>query len=107
MGSVRALAAALAVFLVAACGDDPAAPPPTSTGAGASTVDTTPGPVTSAVPTVPTDTTRPAPTRTVPSTTTVPAGEPAPDFALELGNGGTFLLSEEARPVFMVFWAEW
>jgi len=32
---------------------------------------------------------------------------PAPDFSLELGDGGTFTLSEEARPVFMVFWAEW
>lgn len=31
----------------------------------------------------------------------------APDFTLELGNGGKFTLSEEARPVFMVFWAEW
>lgn len=32
---------------------------------------------------------------------------PAPDFSLELGDGGTFTLSEETRPVFMVFWAEW
>lgn len=31
----------------------------------------------------------------------------APDFSLELGDGGTFTLSEETRPVFMVFWAEW
>lgn len=31
----------------------------------------------------------------------------APDFTLALGNGGTFTLSEESRPVFMVFWAEW
>ncbi len=32
---------------------------------------------------------------------------PAPDFTLELGDGGTFTLSEETRPVFLVFWAEW
>lgn len=31
----------------------------------------------------------------------------APDFSLPLGDGGTFLLSEEARPVYLVFWAEW
>lgn len=42
-----------------------------------------------------------------------PSGEPAvaaeaaPDFSLDLGEGGTFTLSEETRPVFMVFWAEW
>ena len=31
----------------------------------------------------------------------------APDFALGLGDGGTFVLSEEVRPVYLVFWAEW
>jgi hypothetical protein len=31
----------------------------------------------------------------------------APDFTLGLGDGGTFVLSEEARPVYLVFWAEW
>lgn len=40
-------------------------------------------------------------------TTTTVTGDAAPDFALDLGSGGTFVLSEEARPVFMVFWAEW
>ena len=39
-------------------------------------------------------------------TATTDAGD-APDFELELGNGGTFLLAEEARPVYLVFWAEW
>lgn len=39
--------------------------------------------------------------------TAQPESPSAPDFALELGGGGTFVLSEEARPVFMVFWAEW
>ena len=32
---------------------------------------------------------------------------PAPDFSLELGDGATFLLSQEVLPVYMVFWAEW
>lgn len=31
----------------------------------------------------------------------------ASDFSLRLGDGSTFTLSEETRPVFMVFWAEW
>lgn len=31
----------------------------------------------------------------------------APDFTLQLGDGGQFVLSEETRPVFLVFWAEW
>ena len=31
----------------------------------------------------------------------------APDFELALGDGGTFRLSDETKPVFLVFWAEW
>lgn len=34
-------------------------------------------------------------------------GTPAADFALELGTGGTFVLSEQTQPVLAVFWAEW
>ena len=34
-------------------------------------------------------------------------GPIAPDFSLLLGDGATFTLSEEAKPVYMVFWAEW
>lgn len=34
-------------------------------------------------------------------------GPSAPDFSLQLSDGSTFMLSEEARPVYMVFWAEW
>lgn len=34
-------------------------------------------------------------------------GPAAPDFSLELSDGSTFLLSQESRPVYMVFWAEW
>lgn len=36
-----------------------------------------------------------------------PDRQPAPDFSLLLSDGSTFVLSEEARPVMMVFWAEW
>ena len=50
-----------------------------------------------------------APTTTAtdegPSTT---SGRPiAPDFTLELGNGGSYTLSEGEKPVYLVFWAEW
>ena len=38
---------------------------------------------------------------------TAGAEVPAPDFSLELGDGDTFLLSQEVLPVYMVFWAEW
>jgi hypothetical protein len=41
------------------------------------------------------------------STTAADGATVAPDFSLALGDGSTFTLSEEARPVFMVFWAEW
>jgi hypothetical protein len=48
---------------------------------------------------------------TAPSPDARPAPDPnreiAPDFSLLLGDGSTFVLSEETRPVFMVFWAEW
>lgn len=94
----------LALALVAACGD------------GADRVGPPAPEVTSPVPpsgeSVPPRNTPTAsgPTSTAggsSATSTTVAGEAAPDFILELGNGGTFVLSEEARPVFMVFWAEW
>jgi hypothetical protein len=34
-------------------------------------------------------------------------GPPAPDFELELSDGSTFRLSDEQKPVYIVFWAEW
>jgi hypothetical protein len=36
-----------------------------------------------------------------------PDGPAAPDFTLDLGEGGEFSLSREQKPVYMVFWAEW
>ncbi len=44
------------------------------------------------------------------TTTTVrvrPEGDQAPDFTVQLGEGGTFTLSEHGRPVYLLFWAEW
>jgi hypothetical protein len=31
----------------------------------------------------------------------------APDFTLSLEPSGEFVLSQEVKPVYMVFWAEW
>jgi hypothetical protein len=31
----------------------------------------------------------------------------APDFELALADGGTFRLSAESKPVYLIFWAEW
>ncbi|HXV70224.1 MAG TPA: hypothetical protein VEB69_02385 [Acidimicrobiia bacterium] len=45
---------------------------------------------------------------TTPQTTTTLSDRPlAPDFTLELGDGGSYTLSEGAKPVYLVFWAEW
>jgi hypothetical protein len=41
------------------------------------------------------------------NTTTTSDRDLAPDFTLELGNGDTYTLSDGARPVYLVFWAEW
>jgi hypothetical protein len=43
----------------------------------------------------------------VPNETISPEGPAAPDFTIALGDGGSFTLSEEAKPVYMIFWAEW
>lgn len=41
-------------------------------------------------------------------TTETTSGRPAaPDFTLELGDGGSYTLSEGVKPVYLVFWAEW
>jgi hypothetical protein len=41
-------------------------------------------------------------------TATTDSGRPgAPEFTLELGDGGAYTLSEGSKPVYMIFWAEW
>ena len=41
-------------------------------------------------------------------TSTTSSGRPvAPDFTLELSDGGSYTLSDAERPVYLVFWAEW
>ena len=79
--------------LVAACGGG-------TVGADTTAATTTAAPdIGGALPT-----TSEAPAATAP---VEPEGDPAPDFLLELGDGGTFVLSAEEKPVYMVFWAEW
>lgn len=89
--------------LIFACGGDEPTGAPTSSG------DTSPATTASTNVAVPPTAVTTPPGTSAPSTSppTTEAADTAPDFTLELGNGGTFVLSEEARPVFLVFWAEW
>lgn len=81
----------------------PSTDTPATTAAPASGGSSSPSETTS--PPVPPSTAEPGGTT---STTVVADDRPiAPDFTLALGDGGTFVLSEETRPVYLVFWAEW
>ena len=96
---MRRTAAVLALTLVAACGGTPTA----TTGEATTTTSVTaPASTASTVVTTSSPTTV---TGEAPPTT--PGGDPAPEFSLQLGDGSTFMLSSEQRPLFMVFWAEW
>lgn len=86
----------LAAFVLAACGPVAVEEPPATTppDAEVSATEST--------------------AESAPVTTTAPAGPTttsdrplAPDFTLELGEGGTYTLSEGEKPVYLVFWAEW
>ena len=86
----------VSLLLLAACGGEAAAGSAEGT---TSTIGTAPGAEGTA-------TTEPAPVGET-ATTVEATGEVAPDFTLALGEGGTFTLSEENKPVLLVFWAEW
>ena len=83
--------AVVAILFLAACGD-----PATSDRATASLPLSTEG-----------SSSTPSSSTSSSTSTVTEARAVAPDFALGLGDGGTFVLSEEARPVYLVFWAEW
>ena len=83
--------AVIAALCLAACGD-----PVTSDGATTSLPPSTEG-----------SSSTPSSTTSSATSTVTEARAVAPDFALGLGDGGTFVLSEETRPVYLVFWAEW
>jgi len=95
--SVHRLTALVTVVLIAGCA--PTATPPSTT-----TTETTTTTVTG-------ETTMPPqggdPGEATTTTRVAPEGEPAPDFTLALDGGGSFSLSAEAKPVLLVFWAEW
>jgi hypothetical protein len=87
-------------LIVAACG-----------GAAGVSVDPTDTPVTTPA-AVGTDVNEPGPdTTTIPDSqgppTTASDRPVAPDFTLELNDGGSYTLSEGEKPVYLVFWAEW
>jgi hypothetical protein len=112
---VRYLRSVLALALViTGCGGTGSQPetsgePPSSATTGTVAAEPSPSatdsPGTTAVPGSTAVTTIPV---AAPTTTRVPPeGPAAPDFALALGEGGEFRLSDEQKPVYMVFWAEW
>jgi len=88
------------IVLLAAC-----------SGAPGAAVDSTGSPVTTEAPAVATTdsgTDHPTTTLAPVNTTTTDSGRPvAPDFTLELNEGGAYTLSEGEKPVYLVFWAEW
>jgi hypothetical protein len=91
---------AIALMLIlAACSS--AGGEPTTTGASGEPSTSAAGPGTSTEP--------PATTTTTGSEVTETTSDRplAPDFTLELGDGGVYTLSEGAQPVYLVFWAEW
>lgn len=86
-------------LVVGACSDGESTS--TTDGAAATTLPTDPGTTAPAEEDDPTTTTTPE------ATTTLSDRPLAPDFTLELGDGGSYTLSEGAKPVYLVFWAEW
>lgn len=100
----------IAALSVAACSSSDAEPSTTvpgsddvTTTAGDDSPQTTPGQE-------PTTTTGDdgSTTTSAPEATGTTSGRPvAPDFTLELGDGGSYTLSEGSKPVYMIFWAEW
>lgn len=91
---------AFALVLGACGGSDTGSTAAPTTTVGGTAPSTTEAPGTTSGPT-----TTGAPAET--TTRVPPDGEPAPDFTLALGDGGTFTLSDEQKPVYMIFWAEW
>ncbi len=116
----RGALAVAAVLALSACAADGG----TEDSAGAEPTATTAAPGTSQ--TSPSTTAAPDTSQTSPSTSEAPEGDEsptsttatsqpapqvegpaAPDFTLTLADGSTFTLSEEQKPVYLVFWAEW
>lgn len=94
----------LAASCTSAGGDAPAAAPPETTTTVTQSETAPLGDLTTSTTSASTSASDgEAPAETAPSV----AGPPAPDFSLVLGDGGDFTLSDEQKPVYLVFWAEW
>ena len=101
--------AAIALFalVVAGCGDDAPQTASTVTSSSSTTTSTVASTTTAGDTTAPAATSSTTSEATTTTTRPRPEGDDAPDFTVELGEGGTFTLSEEQKPVYMIFWAEW
>jgi hypothetical protein len=91
------------VVVLAACGGAAVQDPAPSTATDAET-STTVAPTTTNAPSETTEADEDTPVTTEAPSSDRPA---APDFTLELGEGGEYTLSEGDNPVYLVFWAEW
>ena len=76
--------------------------PPTTATPAAGATDAPTAPDTTADATASTAT--PSSTAAGPDTSGLPE---APAFTLDLADGTTFVLADEQKPVYLVFWAEW
>ncbi|MGZ5384521.1 MAG: TlpA family protein disulfide reductase [Acidimicrobiia bacterium] len=95
-----ALPATMMLAVAACAGDGEAAA--TSAPTSATTTSQAPSSTTGAI-----GDGEPTPTTgTMPETPQV-EGPAAPDFVFALGDGTSFSLSDEQKPVYLVFWAEW
>jgi hypothetical protein len=92
--------------VVAACAPETGGSTSTTEGGQ---VTTTPAPTDDGSGDTPSSTEGPEVTTTMsPGATETTSGRPvAPDFTLELGDGGNYTLSEGGKPVYLIFWAEW
>lgn len=106
MRRLHLLTAALALVFVACASEGDGGAATTGGGQGSTTQSSDSG--TSAAPDSTAAAAPATTTTTAPGVTETTSGRPsAPDFSLELGDGGTYTLSEGAKPVYLIFWAEW
>ena len=102
---MKRLTVFIALALVVAACASPASQPETGTQAAPSTQDTASSNSTSPPSSSGTD--APSPTGDTTAPKPPPEGPSAPDFTLDLQPEGSFTLSAAAKPVYIVFWAEW
>jgi len=107
---MRKLLLVLAIGLVAsACGGSPSSSDSSEATAAPTTaaVERTDPPSSQAPDTEARSASEAPPVSEAPSVSPSFTGPPAPDFDLALANGGTFSLTDEQKPTYVVFWAEW